>query len=539
LRKLICFIIIGILVTGCATGNRKDTQALRSLLRLKDFKKAKELVDGKKFIDEENSKLLQLLERATVYHLNGHYYQSLKAFDEAKEVSDKLFTVSISKKIQSAVSNDNSDNYYGEKYERSMIRFYLSLNHFLLYMTGEYEEHSIKEYVVKKTNNKKKKEEKIAEVKVIPAKKLSAKERRFHLMGARSVLLEWNSLLDNYKSTTGGVVTYKDDLLAKVFGAFIHEQFRTRNDDRIALDLYKEAKNVLLKNFNILETYNEKAEKFKKDFDKLYKLPLKKVKDEYIKRTAYSKHLLTYLNEKIKELKRRKKDNVLILIEDDLITEKKETKINIPLPVATVSVVAGGKLSFSAFVGHMLSISTGRPLNIYFEVPEIPYEPIQNHYTVMVKDKSGKVVKEEKAAIVNPLGDLAHLTLDEKKSSIYAKTGARVATKHVAALVAAYAIYKSQAKKSEFFGLAAATLSYSAANAGIQASEKADLRFWSSLPFNYQISSMKLDQGDYDLFIKTGGIEKKLSSFKVQSSKSSVIIRERVINSQSTKSIKK
>ncbi len=509
-------------LVGCATGNRKDTLKLRSYLASRDYSKAEEFVQSDKFIEDENSRLLKYLEQGTVFYLNGKYYQSLKTFEKAKELSDKLFTVSISKKLKAAVANGNSDNYYGEKYERSMIRFYLSLNHFLLYLNGEYESYTVK---LKSEDGKNKLSEK-----VIAAKKLDAKERRFHLMGARSVLIEWNSLLDNYKSTTGGVVTYKDDLLAKVYGAFIHEQFHTRSDGQVALNLYKEAKNVLLKNFNILKTYNMKAQKFKDDYAKLYKLPLAKVQSDYIARTEYSKNLLKYLDEKIKQLSKNKGDNVFVLLEDDLITEKSVSKIDIPLPMATASVVAGGKLSFAAFVGHVLSISTGKPLKIYFEVPSIAYKPVKQQYSLVIRDKANKVVSDTQTAVVNPLGDLAYVTLDEKKTSTYAKIGARVAAKHVTALVAAYLIYKNQAKNSEFIALTAASLSYAAANRGIEASESADTRYWSSLPLDYQVSSFRLPKGDYTLFLKdNAGNEKKLSSFSVASAKSSVLIKERLM----------
>jgi len=522
-------ILLGLTIglISCASGNRKDTLALRSYIKQRDFKKAESFVKQKKFINAEESRLLKYLEQGTVFYLNGSYYQSLKTFENAKKLSDKLFTVSLSKKITSAVTNDNYDNYYGEKYERSMIRFYLSLNHFLLFQKGEYE--SFKRKV---------KEGDKFVLKDIPLKKLSAKEKRFHLMGARSILIEWNSLLDNYKSTTGGVVTYKDDLLAKVYGAFIHEQFHTREDGQIALNLYKEAKNVLLKNFNILRTYNIKADKFKDDYAKLYKLPLAKVEKDYISRTEYSKGLLKYLDAKIKQLKKRKNDNVFILLEDDLITEKKVTKIDIPLPVTATAIVAGGKLSFSAFVAHMLSVSTGSQLKIYFEVPEVPYQQVNTQYFIVIKDKSGKVIKSEKTALVNPLGDLAYVTLDEKKGSVYSKAGARVATKHVTALIAAYAIYKTQSKNNEFFALAAATLSYAAANKGIEMSERADTRYWSSLPLDFQVSSHRLPKGEYALFLKDDlGNERELSKFKVDSLKSSVLVKERLITPVS--SIKK
>jgi hypothetical protein len=220
-----------ILLTSCATSGRKATEQLTVFVKANDLTNGLQLVKSDKFYPEERSRLLKLVELGTLQNLNHDYYQSLKTFEKAQELSDQLFTISISKKVSSSVLNDNLDNYYGEKYERSMIRFYQVLDHFLLSQNGVYEANGN-----------------------IPAKTLDAKEKRFHLSAARSVLLEWNSLLENYKMTSGGVATYKDDLLAKIFGGFIHEQIGSVEDRGIALNLYKAGKTLLFRNLNLFST---------------------------------------------------------------------------------------------------------------------------------------------------------------------------------------------------------------------------------------------------------------------------------------------
>ena len=69
-------------------------------------------------------------------------------------------------------------------------------------------------------------------------------------------------------------------------------------------------------------------------------------------------------------------------------------------------------------------------------------------------------------------------------------------------------------------------------------SEKADTRYWSSLPLDFQVSSHRLPKGEYTLLLKDElGNEKELSKFKVDSLKSSVLVKERLITPVS--SIKK
>lgn len=440
---------------------------LHNLVRKGEYEKAENLVKGKDFFNEKESALLKLLELGMVQQLQGKYSEALKTFEKAQVLSDKLFTVSLSKKVKAAVTNSNFDNYYGEKYERSMIRYYLSLNHFLLFQKAE-----------------------------------DAKQKRFHLQASKAVLLEWNSLLDSYKATSGGVVAYKDDLLAKTFGAFVHEHAGTRTDKKIALNLYKEAKKVLFRVFNTLETYNSKSTSFKKDLKKLSKMPLKKVEKDYVARTELAKEFLNFLDQRILSLKKNKKEEALVIVESGFITPKKAKKFDFPIPAALMPTNVGKK-DFLSFSSRMLALSAGTIPKIYFELPKVPYQPVIEKASLEVR-QNGKVKLQKPLVVVNPLANLASMIMEEKSGSLYAKIGARLATKHITALVAAYGIYKVTKKKSgDFLANAAAALSYAASNKAIEASEKADLRSWSLLPHHYKITTLDLEDGQYELVLKS------------------------------------
>lgn len=513
--QLLLIALVSSLFFSCAT-NRKSHDKLRKLVKAQKLKEAEKLVKSEKFLPESENRLLKLLEMGMVQHLNGHYYQAIKTFDEAKELSDKLYTVRISKKIKSALTNSNEDIYYGQKYERSMIRFYQVLNHYALYYNGKYESYEVvqKDAEGKKTIKSK-----------IPEKILSDKERRFHLSAARSVLVEWNSLLDNYKSVSGGEVTYKDDLLAKVFGAFIHEQMGTRHDDKVALNLYREAKKVLFRNFNLLETYNKFSDKFKSDFKKLPNMSKKKVEQNYVSKTEFYLELEKYLDEKIAELRKGKKSNVFVLIENEFMTPKTYKKFDFPIPTAAIPSTVDNSKDFLSFAGTILRASAGTIPKIYFELPEIPYRPVVGDPLIIFK-KGKQVVAQKKLAVVNPLSNLATMTLSEDVASIYSKVGARVAAKHVAALATAYLIYRQNVKTNEFLAMSLATVSYAGANKAIEMSERADLRTWTTLPHNYRLTSLNLSEGEYEVFIKNSGdkaVEKSLGKLVVTKNRTSLL----------------
>lgn len=481
--KLFCFLIT-LLLVGCATNNRVAYKKLRKNISDKKIDEAIKLVKSDKFYPEERNKLLKLLELGNLQHLNGDYYQSLKSFDEAMEVSDKLFTVSISKKAVSAISNNNMDNYYGEIYERSMIRFYQALNHFMLYQNGFYESHVLTETV--KNGDKEE-----VKTKKIDKKILSKNEIRSHLAGARASLLEWDSLLDNYSKTMKGDSTYKSDLSSRIFGAFIHEQMGTSNDRNIAIGLYKDAKKIIFRYYNLYPSFNSKYKTFSEDFSKLHKMSKNKVKKNYIAPTQYTKELLAYIDQRIKSLKKRKRNNFTVVVQQGYVAEKIGKLIHFPLPIVLIP-KTGGMVEFTA---KMLANSRGTDPSITFELPQVRQKKIEMDLDLVVKDSSGKVIQTQKAVIMNPVSDIAYQTLDNKITSTYSKIGLRLATKHIAALLASHKIYESA---GEF----AATMSYAIANKAIAASEQADLRFWSTLPHTFRIAGFDLKPGKYKLSIK-------------------------------------
>lgn len=510
-------VISTVLMASCGSTGRKQQLKLRNLVKSGDFKAAESYVKGSKFFPEEESRLLKLVELGTIQYLNNNLYQALKSFDRAKSLSDKLFTVSISKKVKAAVSNDNTDNYYGEKYERSMIRYYQALTHYLLFQTGKYEAHE---------QVQRDKKGKVVSKKPVAAKELSDKERRFHLNAAKNVLIEWNSLLDNYKATTGGKVAYKDDLLAKVFGAFIHEQLGGRRNLTIARDLYKAAKKVLFRNFNVLATYNALNQKFRKDLKKLPNLPESKVRSDYVKETPNAKALLDYIDERLLSLKKGQKSNLFVMVENGFIQPKKADVVKIPLPFTGRYRSAGG--NFVKFCLNVLGQAYGTMPRIAYEIPRLPYSPIGPNQKLLIQ-QNGKTIVEKSLAVVNPLSDLAHVIMDEKSSATAAKIGARVAGKHIAALFLAYGTYQAMRKNGtpDAGALFAAGLAYGVSNKAIESSEKADLRSWGLLPHHYRLTSLNLKPGSYDLILYTErgdqSTQKRLKSIEIASNKPQIV----------------
>ncbi|HLE09942.1 MAG: hypothetical protein A2504_02995 [Bdellovibrionales bacterium RIFOXYD12_FULL_39_22] len=478
---------------GCASTSQKTVLEVKSLVRERQFEKALAIIESDNFYPEERSKLLKLLEDGTVRYFAGHYYQASKLFYEAQELSNKLYTVSISKKALTGLANDSADNYYGELYERSLIRFYFSLSNFMLYQTATYEAHSEK---IAGPDGK------LIEGKLIPEKKLSEGERRVHLFAAKAAIVEWDSLLENYKSEHAGKSAYKVDLTAKIYGAFIHEQFNSNTDNQIALQLYKDAKEVLFKNYNTYGTFNSSEEAFRENFSKFPTMERAEVEKNFVRPTIHAKDLLDFIDGRIARLSSKEQNaEVAVLIQNDSLTDKSESEVKLPIDLG-VNMGADAK-SFGQFVSMVFSSGRGGILDIAFKLPNVAKKITTERMELVAKEKSGKEYKVA-LAIVNPLSDLAYEAFKNSIGAITAKTTARIAAKYVAALMIAYNTYKHD----QAAGLGAGIL----ARMSINASEGADLRYWSTLPHDLRFAIMDLPPGEYEFFVNHISNQNKIST---------------------------
>tara|TARA_R110002072_G_scaffold64203_3_gene159447 strand:+ start:56695 stop:58281 length:1587 start_codon:yes stop_codon:yes gene_type:complete len=525
-RKLLLLVLLGLLV-GCATAGKKSAKRIRSLVKHGDFRGALAIAHSDSYYSGKESHLLKLLDIATLHHLQGDYYQSLKIFDEAKKLSDKLFTVSISKKVSTFFTNDLSDNYYGEVYERSYIRFYQALNHFILYTKGEYEQHQ-KDFlkILKKKLTKDKVEIK---PELVLTRKLTDKEKRNHLVSARATLLEWDSALDGYKSALKGQVTYKEDMSAKAFGGYIHESMNTVGDKNIAKGLYREGKDLLIKNYSAYPAYNQSYKKYKENFESFPKLGKKKVEKNFISKSTMANQLISFLDERKKKAGGSKPE-ITVLINEGFIGAKNAKKIKIPIGLNTLPPGISNKRDFTSFLRKVLSVSSATAPYITFELPSIREAFTRESKEILIKDLKGKVVARTNAVLINPLSEIAFNTLDQQMSSVKTKIGLRVASKHIAALAASYIGYRSSVKRgqNEFLASALAGGSYAIANKGIEASEQADLRHWTTLPASVRMARLNIPYGKYKVYLKGALKEFFIEDIEVSKSQKNIFIKKRL-----------
>lgn len=467
LKSIALVLSLGMLYS-CATGHYSTSLKLREYVSAGEFDKAINYLKASSLSKDQKSALLFYTELGLLEHYKGNYLESTKALSSAKTLIDELYTTKVSGKISSSLTNDNADFYYGEKYEASLVYFYLSLNYYM---------QAIKE----------------------PQPEL----KKQYLRQARAEVVAWDSFLTEMKQERMGKALFKEDLLAKTFGALIHESQGSYNDDQIALQLYKDAQNVFFKNYNLFPTFNAYYENFKKNFSELPNISKDEVEGKYVLATDHSQAFKAFLKNKIDflstKLKKRKNQspngNISFLLQDGLIAEKTPRKYEIPM-------VWGAHESMAFTLGMSSKVS--------FELPTIAGVQKLDVSRLEALDQAGAVLHQAPLTVIAPLSELAEQAINEHSSSVATKTATRVIAKHVAAVVASAATYEAGRRQNSPVTMMLATVGHAAAVATINNSEKADVRFWSTLPSNIRMGIISVPPGKYKfraVFGQPGAIE--------------------------------
>ena len=515
LKAFFFLIALSFILQGCSSGGREDRKELLTFYQTRSYDQGLQFLEKSKFYMDKDERLLALMEKGMLLHAKGDLENSSKALDEARNLSDQLYTVSASKKAEKTLLNDNFDVFYGEIYERSMLHFYLSLNAILSYQ---------------KTKS------------------------RDDLFRARAEVLAWDSFLATIKEERLGKSVYKNDLLLKIYGAKIHEMIETREDRQIALQLYKDARDVLFKNYNTYPTFNLNYKTFKEDFSKLANLTTTEVKKKYIVESDLQKNIQEYLTDNIERLSKKEskkllkdiKTPVTLILEKGIIAEKVADKsfYNLeflskePLVALFVADVLGlmpTPNSYNpggAFLGIGVASAALKFVGVGFELPKIVNTNHPQEQILVVFDKNNKEVLRKNVPLVNPMGDIAEEAVYESSAWTYTRVGFRLAAKHATAIAASYATYKAlgggRKGENNFLAKNAAVIQYIGAAKFIEESEKADTRYWSTLPNEIRLIDLNLIPGFYHFEISISPTEKvSLGDVEIIASDSPILVNMR------------
>ncbi len=493
-------------------------KAYREAFLAGDYKKAKETLEKTNLRNDEKSRLLWELELGTVDANLDDLDGAIRHFQSAIDLIDNLYTTKLSAKAASFLINDASDVFYGASYERSYAYYYLSRTYYARFLkTG----------------------------------------KKGDLQGARAAILGWDTYFTEMQRSSSYKSLYHTDLMMKIFGGQIHEVSEVRNDQQIALQLYKDALKILDIEGGIFSLFNKTSN----EYIKLYEENLKDGKGppskSFEKTSAYQdlKDFLVFkvlrltkeirpgdFNLQVKTLKANAElvkkvnegeRNVVLILEEGLIPAKVGKPFNFGIRGAMDSTESSSAKKMIATVGvefitafamnqlgmmptntagagsfifaHNMTRLAVQEAAVEFELPMIDSVPLVQRMEVYILDEKGVLVTHSPLPVISENGDIARVVLEEDVSARYVKTGTRVALKHLTAIIAALAVYQGLKAKTgqngDFIAKAAAMGTYVASTKGIAMLEKADTRHWTTLPQAVRMTEFKLAPGKYQIGI--------------------------------------
>jgi len=514
---------------SCSVKTRHDQKQFLDFFQKKEFPKALEVLDHSSLTEKEQ-RLLYLMEKGSLYYYQNLFFDAAMIFNEANELVDSLYTKSVKEIIASSIINENSKTFFGSIYERSLLYYYGAMSFYRLSNLTSFEKEVEKEG--------KKVKEKV---------ELTESDKKANINKSRSFLIAWDSFFQEIGRSNKNKSIQQYDLLAKLMAGKLHLAYKTKRDDDIALQLFKDAYMILNEISPTYKSFNENFKDYNLKYRDYLKSETKKPSTKEIAETDYflqtkkdiqeNIYYLTnkYRKNELREVRKNylkgfdsknyKTTNIEIVIENGYVSPLKPKDIAINLKTAvesienknTRAVVEGigipvltyfalgplglGAVShgrnYSIYTSHNVGTSLTKEVGIEFEVPHVDEPKSLNSMEIQFYQNE-KLIKTIKPYIAGAVSDYAFISNQENLENTFSKRAARVGGKYILAIIAAYNTYNTMNKNGgELFAKPAAFGQFLVSQKAIKESEKADSRHWSTLPSNILGASLNLSEGSY------------------------------------------
>jgi hypothetical protein len=128
---MIILIFFLIFIGGCTSVTSHYVIIEKNFLE-KKYEEAEKVIEETKDKYTDINALLYFMDRGMITHLSKKYKESNMYLLRAEEISEELYTKSISSEIGAMLTNDNTLPYEGEDYEKVMLNIIMMMNYTLL-----------------------------------------------------------------------------------------------------------------------------------------------------------------------------------------------------------------------------------------------------------------------------------------------------------------------------------------------------------------------------------------------------------------------
>ena len=495
-----CFVaFVSHLFIGCSGAKhiyRKHQAIISQQTRKGNFDNVRYIITKRSFHHTEEDYLLKNLETGMYLFNTKRYCQAIDHFDEAYETTKLQQSTDITSGVSSWFGT-GLDIYYGQIYELSLIRFFNSLANYNVFNEKRCDKY---QYLV---------HSKVSRHNVgIFEKKLDNQDLLQKFSASRANIIEWDSFLNGRKIEKNDRY-YSKSLLQKIWGAFIHEQQGSVSDKQIALQLYKDAKDVALNRYAVYSEFNKNNQTYVANLDKIAS------RQSYVdSENRYVKDINTFADRQIKRLQNNNKANLNILIFNDLISEKKAEIVNIPVNIFFKN------NSLLAYIANMIDAK-----NVSFEAPYMYNKKVEDEYFYKLMNKKTKKIVKDRIILVEPVSNIAYTDFLQTREKIMSSIVSRISNNFANCIY----ITVSSRQRTQIIGWNNKMNSYFSIGSNLATGylnsmniyrikrrlfsikyncmrvlndeEKIDVRQWVSLPANIFMTIDKIADGDYSVEI--------------------------------------
>lgn len=120
-------IVAAAMLTSACSSYTDDTKHLRTSLVSGRYERALEDLDKSSLAQQKRNRVLYLMERGTILFLDEQYRTAARDWRKASEISEQLYTVSLSSAATSLAVNDSFSDYEGELHEKVLLPIFSAL----------------------------------------------------------------------------------------------------------------------------------------------------------------------------------------------------------------------------------------------------------------------------------------------------------------------------------------------------------------------------------------------------------------------------
>jgi uncharacterized protein len=444
----------------CSKNYIENIREVETMVYSQEFESAVPQIRNLVIDAPDKDKLLYLMEAGVVLHSKKDFESSNKAFMEAEVISETLES-SITKNTLSFFLSDNESNFLGENFERVLIKVYIALNYLNL----------------NQMENAKRYFKKV---------EFELKEMKF----------------DDAK--------YKQNIFARYLDAIASESLSSYNDARVQ---YK----------NLLELAPEHPE-FLGD---RYVLAMKEGDSNDIKKYQKGSTFLSSYNKDLQVIPYNTNLGELIVINQAGKAAVKQSRgklMDDPEFSKGLRASVEGSLRSQSVAGLAIFAVI---LSFSFAENPIPIYTIRDDNS----SKNAEILLNSKPIsktnILNNYTETAIKNFNDNYSKIITKNIASIATKITVVAMASIAIAQSSSQNdddaAQLVKGVAGFVTGLVGGYAVSQTIKPDLRCWHTIPSNFQAKRIFLEEGEYELTLKSGAGKTETIKILIEKSKSTIV----------------